>query len=310
MTSPRYPDSPFAFAVSASPARAPDRWADEARRAEDLGYQALLVPDHLASGGPLAATAVAGAATTSLRVGPLVMAVDFQHPIGLAREAITLDVLLRGRLELGLGAGWRPADYEGMGMKMPPAADRVERLRAVAARLRDVWHQSWADNAPDGTGLGPRPHRAAVTLVLGGGGRRVLEVAVEHADVVNVSASMAGAPSGAPLGATACEVAFARRLEWIVQRADRLDRWPVLQCLVFETSVTAHAGRFAAERVCPGFGLPVDEVLRSPLTLIGTVDELCEKLHACRASLGISYWVVKSAAMEPFAPVVERLAGT
>jgi hypothetical protein len=53
----------------------------------------------------------------------------------------------------------------------------------------------------------------------------------------------------------------------------------------------------------------VEELLRSPLTLIGTVDEICRKVELCREALGITYWVVKSEVLRDFAPVVARLAG-
>ena len=84
-----YPSSPLAFAVQAAPTRHIDRWAAFAGEAENLGYRAILIPDHIGSGGPLTAMAVAGAATTSLHVGTLVLAVDFQQPVSLVQELTT-----------------------------------------------------------------------------------------------------------------------------------------------------------------------------------------------------------------------------
>ena len=112
---------PFRFAVTASHAASAAEWAALARRAEELGYASILVPDHLGSQlSPIAALGAAAAATTRLRIGGFVFANDFRHPLLLAREAATLDLLSDGRLELGLGAGWRTADYRQLGLTYDP----------------------------------------------------------------------------------------------------------------------------------------------------------------------------------------------
>ena len=68
----------------------------------------MFVPDHFDEGlGPITAMATAAAATTTLNVGPLVLDCDFRHPAVLARELATIDVVSEGRLEVGLGAGWK-----------------------------------------------------------------------------------------------------------------------------------------------------------------------------------------------------------
>src|SRR6186997_1879286 len=83
-------------------------WADSVRELEDLGYSTLFVPDHLNSGfAPLAAMTAAVSVTQDLRVGPLVLDCDFRHPAMVARELATIEVVSGGRLEVGLGAGWK-----------------------------------------------------------------------------------------------------------------------------------------------------------------------------------------------------------
>ena len=87
------------------------------RTAEKLGYSMLFVADHLpVAAAPLLALAAAAEATTALRVGTLVLNNDFRHPVMLAKEAATLDVLSGGRLELGLGAGWAKFEYDQAGL--------------------------------------------------------------------------------------------------------------------------------------------------------------------------------------------------
>jgi probable F420-dependent oxidoreductase len=120
---------PFRFGVIAYHAGSKEEWRTKARRAEHLGYSVLLVPDHLeAQLAPVPALLAAAEATTSLRVGSYVFANDFRHPVLLAQEAATLDVLSDGRFELGIGAGWMRIEYEHVGIPYAPAAIRVSRL--------------------------------------------------------------------------------------------------------------------------------------------------------------------------------------
>jgi probable F420-dependent oxidoreductase len=304
----------FAFAVQAAPARHGSDWAGVARDAEDLGYRALLVPDHQGSGGPIVSMAIAGAATTSLRVGTLMLAVDMHNPVVLAQELVSLDAMLGGRLEIGLGAGWMARDYERTGVRMDPIGERIERLREFANVLRELWAGEPVDHdGPryrfSGAVVAPVPHSATPTLVLGGGGRRMLELAVEVADIVNLGAAMIAGSKDAPLGDSAGMVAFERRLDWVEAAARRWGCRPRVQCLAYETYIAADARNHAEKRVSRSFGLATDELMRSPLALLGTVEELCEKIERLRERLAISYWVVKGPSMRDFAPVVERLAG-
>src|SRR6266705_3139655 len=108
--------------------RSARQWRELAVRAEGLGYSTLSVGDHVGQYGPVAAMAAAAAATSQLRVSALTLANDYRHPVVLAQEAATLDVVSGGRLELGIGAGWMHSDYEGLGIVMDTASTRIERL--------------------------------------------------------------------------------------------------------------------------------------------------------------------------------------
>ena len=102
----------FAAQLSKGPGGTARGWAEQARQAEDLGYSALLMPDHFGDQlAPAPALAAAAAATTTLRVGSLVFGNDYRNPFVLAKEAATLDVLSDGRFEMSLGAGWMKTDY-------------------------------------------------------------------------------------------------------------------------------------------------------------------------------------------------------
>ena len=120
---------PFRFAVDLQRPLAGSSWTDSVREVEALGYSTMFVPDHFDEGvGPIAALATAAAITTTLRVGPLVFDCDFRHPAVLARELATIDLLSEGRLEVGLGAGWKNLDYTRSGIPMDPPKVRVDRM--------------------------------------------------------------------------------------------------------------------------------------------------------------------------------------
>ena len=119
----------FAAQLSKGPEGTARSWAEQARQAEDLGYSALLMPDHFGDQlAPAPALAAAAAATTTLRVGSLVFGNDYRNPFVLAKEAATLDVLSEGRFEISLGAGWMKTDYEEAGLTYDTPRVRVERF--------------------------------------------------------------------------------------------------------------------------------------------------------------------------------------
>ncbi|MGA0970567.1 MAG: LLM class flavin-dependent oxidoreductase, partial [Ilumatobacteraceae bacterium] len=108
---------PFRFGVQVRTATDAAAWADLARRSEDLGIDVLTMPDHFDDQlAPIPALQAAADATTTLRVGALVHDNDYKHPVVLAKELATIDVLSGGRLEIGLGAGWMESDYRQSGI--------------------------------------------------------------------------------------------------------------------------------------------------------------------------------------------------
>src|ERR1700726_2955879 len=121
---------PFRFGVVAAHAPSRAAWVAIARRAEELGYATLLMPDrtNMGSLAPIPALAVAASATTSLRVGSYVFCNGDRHPVLLAREAATLDLLSDGRFEPGLGAGVSSSEFQQMGIPYGSAGARVDHL--------------------------------------------------------------------------------------------------------------------------------------------------------------------------------------
>jgi probable F420-dependent oxidoreductase len=304
---------PFRFGVQAAVAPTMRAWRDQARMAEDLGYSTLYVSDHLdAQFGPLVATTVAAETTSTLQVGFAVLNNDLRNPVVLAKEIATLGLAAEGRVEVGLGAGWLRSDYEQAGIEFDEPAVRVDRLAESLTVMKRLWNQGEATFAGRyhtvrGARCEPRP-ASPPRVIVGGGSRKILTVAAEHADTVGVNTSLASGVSAGDLAGQATFDHYDRCLTWIREAApDRFDSIE-LQIVAFATRVVA--SQRAAVRTATMLGLPGEEALELPIVLIGTPDELCERLLERRKRWGFTNIVVPGEAMETFAPVVAQLAGT
>jgi len=318
MTTMAHP-RPFRFAAQLS--KAPDAtarsWADQARRAEDLGYSTLLMPDHFGDQlAPVPAMMAAAAATTSLRVGALVFDNDYRHPLMLAKEAATIDLLSDGRLELGIGAGWMRSDYEESGMAYDAPAVRVDRFEegvtVVTGLLEAEGPFSFSGSyytITEHTPL-PRPvQRPRPPIIIGGGGRRVLGIAARHAEIVSINVNLRSGTAGPEAATNATPEATRRKIGWVRDAAGKRFADIELNTLIGFAMVTDDA-RSLAEAMAPNFGIAPDDALHVPLALVGTLDEMVEELRWRRHEYGISYYSIEADVWETIGPVVSRLAGT
>ncbi|HTT85843.1 MAG TPA: TIGR03621 family F420-dependent LLM class oxidoreductase [Acidimicrobiales bacterium] len=306
---------PFRFAVQLSNAGSAPAWRELARKTEDLGYSTLFMPDHLGDQwAPLVALTVAAEATSGLRVGTLVLDNDFRHPVVVAKEAATLDLLSEGRLELGLGAGWMRDDYDQSGIAYDAPATRVARLAEALSIMKDLWRDGHCDHkgthyTVNGAQGLPRPHRRPHPLLLiGGGSPTVLALAGREADVVGVNPRLTEGFYGPGAIASAKPEYYDERLEWVRRAAG--DRFPdiEIQSLTFVVHVVPN-GAELIEQLAPSVGMTPAEAAEAPAALIGSVDELVETLERRRRRWAMNYWVVHEADMDAFAPVVARLTG-
>lgn len=276
---------PFRFGVVAVSAPDAGRWTATARWAQDAGLASLLLPDLPAPvPAPFTALAVAAAATTTLEVGTWVLANDFRHPVVVAREAATLDLLSGGRFRLGLGAGQPANGYDALGIAVDPGATRVERLaesaRIVNALLRgervDVSGEHYTI---EGAALLPVPARKP-PLLIAAGGRRATELAAAEADTVALSTFSADR--------------IARQVEWLTTAAG--PRFAELELAL----------RFSTPSSTVGPPIPED----SPNLLGGSAGQVTDHLLRLRDRFGISYVVLDEMAARELEPVIRRLAGT
>ncbi len=307
--------APFRFTLQASKCRTVAEVVDMAKRAEDLGYHALTIADHLDTQvGPLTTLAAAAQATTTLRVGTLVLANDYRHPVVLAKEIASLDQLSNGRVIFGLGAGWAVDDYHQAGIAMDRPGVRIERL----AEALDVFEGLFSGEpvVHDGPhyqvhGIvgAPEPvQKPRPTLLLGGGGQRMLTLAAQRADIVAVNVNLAGGHVDASVGPDATAERADEKVAWI--RAAAADRAtpPVLQVRQHLAMVTDDVAP-VAELFGDAFGITPEQAVASPFQLVGTVDQIVDMLEERRERWGFSDIGLSAEAIDDLAPVVARLAG-
>src|SRR4029077_10136364 len=135
----------------------------------------------------------AAEATTHLRVGTNVLNNDLRHPVLVAREAATADLLTDGRFQLGLGAGSIRSEYEQAGLKFDRGAIRVERLAEAVAIIKGLLRGDEVTFEGQhyrvtGHRIAPLPvQKPHPPILIGGHGPRLLSLAAREADMVGFS---------------------------------------------------------------------------------------------------------------------------
>jgi F420-dependent oxidoreductase-like protein len=172
-----------------------------AHTAERLGYHSLWLYDHFYHFPspsnervlePWTLMSVLAGATSTIRLGTLVLCTGYRPPALLAKMAATLDVLSGGRLEFGYGAGWHAEEFAGYGYPFPPVATRIRQMEEALTLIRRLWTEARVSCAGPHYRLEdaicePKPvQRPHPPITIGGGGERLLLRAVaRHADIWN-----------------------------------------------------------------------------------------------------------------------------
>jgi probable F420-dependent oxidoreductase len=297
--------------------------AETARRAESLGYSAVLIPDHLVGQhAPIPFLATVAAATERLRIGSFVFNAALRHPAVLAQDLASLDVLSGGRLEVAIGAGWNKPEFDAVGLPFDPVGARVARLAEAVAVLKGCFADgpfSFAGEhytITDYDALPKPAQRPHPPLFIGGGGRRTLTLAGREADIVGISPRLLPGDQTHPAAdwTSMSVAAAAEKIGWV--RAAAGDRFEAIELNTYPSGgparITNDALAIARERADDvrartGLELTPEDVLDSPHVFVGTVDAIVDKILGLRERLGITAITVDD--IDAFAPVVERLAG-
>ncbi|MDT4941175.1 MAG: hypothetical protein QOJ34_1264 [Pseudonocardiales bacterium] len=310
---------PFRFLADMHPIVAGPDLAATARRAEEMGYHGLVIPDHLIEQlSPVVAMATAVAATSTLRVAAFVFNNDLRHPAVLAQDLASIDVLSGGRLDVAIGAGWNKPEYDAIGLPFDRTPVRQARLAESITVLKGLFsgepfsfageHYTITDYSAHPVPV-QRPHPP---FFVGGGGRRTLTLAGREADIVGLAPRIT---AEGKLEAGSLTLAAAReKIEWV--RAAAGERFDSLEFNVYPSSwpVTVTDDLHGEARLVidhlrsrTGVELTEDEVIDSPHLFIGSIDRLVEKFLHLREELGITSFMLGE--IDELAPVVERLAG-
>ncbi|MGY1736596.1 TIGR03621 family F420-dependent LLM class oxidoreductase [Geodermatophilus sp. SYSU D00684] len=297
-------------------------WQAGVRRLEDLGFDTVSVSDHLSGGwalDPMVSLQAAADVTSTVRLLTLVVNNDLRHPVLLHKAAANLDVFSGGRLELGLGAGWMETDYQASGMTFDSPGVRIDRLGESVTILKSLFSGTAVTfsgrhyGVEDLVGLPETTQRPRPPLLLGGGGRRMLELAAREADIVGVHPRLRSGRLDAAAVADLSPAAVAEKVHLVHDAARRAGREPddlELQFSVYHCQVgpVGPPGPRASS-----FARLLDEspelLAGSPAVLRGSREECIDLLVQRREEYGFSYLSL-GGDVDAVAPVVSALSGT
>lgn len=278
---------PFRFAASFLSTGSAAEWRDKCRRAEDLGYDAITVPDFLGGPSPFLALATAAEVTSRVRLGTYVLNAGLYRSAVLARDVTAADQLADGRLELGIGAGYLKADFEAAGLAFPSARARADHLEQTAVELRALL----AKRTPP--------------LLIGGNSARVLAVAARHADIVSTTGAEPKTERSRPRAMDYSTLAG--HVEVVRASAGERIGELELNVLVHLIHLTDERDGGLALLQKQADHLPAGDLAKLPTLLSGTAQAVADKLVGQRETLGFSYFTVLEPMMENFAQVMEKL---
>ena len=268
----------FRFGFGLHAAQRQSSVQDWARRAEDMGYDVLHVPDHLGAPAPFPTLMTAAAATEKLHVGTFVLNAGFYKPALLARDVAAMRDLTGGRLELGLGAGYVKEEFEAAEIPFPTARQRVDHLRHLIEYLGEHVHD--------------------VPILVAGNGNRLLTIAAELAQIIGLTGGDPASDGGDPL---AERIAFVRGAA--PDRFDDLELNIAITAMPIDDSGVPDLS--ITRRFLPD--LTDEQLLRTPGVLSGSTSDVADEIRRYRDTYGVSYIIVQQPHAEAFAKVIALL---
>ena len=310
----QFPHRGFRFGVQVSKETTAKGWAELARRTEAAGYEVLTMPDHFTDQlAPIPALMAAASATTTLRVGALVFDNDYKHPVILAKELATIDLLSEGRLEIGLGAGWMISDYEEAGIPYDSPKVRIDRFIEGVAVIRGAMAEGSFSFSGDHYTITnyngqPKPMQARPPLLIGGGGKRVLSYAAREADIIGINGTMTAGVVGPEALSTMTAESVDEKVAIVAAAGAHRINDIEMNIRTFFVKVTNDRAA-TVDGISSMFGVSKDMIDASPFALIGSVEECIEQLLERRERWGFSYTIVGAENIDECAPIVAALRG-
>ncbi|WP_082977048.1 LLM class F420-dependent oxidoreductase [Mycobacterium sp. 852002-50816_SCH5313054-b] len=250
---------------------------DKVKRAEDLGYDILCVPDHLGAAAPSPTLTAVAMVTSRIRLSMYVLNAGFYKPALLSRDLQALDLLSDGRLEIGLGTGYVKEEFEAAEIPYPSAGARVDYLDHMTSYLKE--------------------HQPKTPILIAGNGDRVLTIAARQADIIGLT------------GARVRDVEdpLAERIEFV--RTAASDRFDALELNMVITAMPPEGESVPDLRMTRQYApdLSDDQLLSMPSVLSGSPREMADTLSALRDKYGLTCFTVQDNNLDTFAKVIAEL---
>ena len=290
---------PFRFGVVVSHAQSHTAWISTARQVEQLGYTTLLMPDRTTIGSlaPFTALAVAAEATKVLRIGSYVFCNEYRHPVILAREAASLDLLSEGRFELGLGAGVGPYESQRMGIPFANASVRVGHLEEALQLIKQLFIEETVNfngkyyTITEMKGNIPPVQKPHMPILVAGAGERMLKLAAREVDIIAIGSKITAQ------GVDPTDATLEQKIAWIKEAAGKRFEDLELSQTIYDLVITDSEAAISSHQ-----GPPIP---KRPVSTEQAVAQLLEQ----RERYGFSYLQVYEGQMENFAPIVAKLVG-
>ena len=305
---------PFRFGLSVGGTTGRDDFVATVRKAEASGFDVICSADHISRRFGVLPMLATAAEISTLRISPMVIANDYRHPVLLAKETATIDVLSGGRFELGIGTGWIEDQYNAAGIPYDPPRVRVDRFEEALTVIKGCWTGEpftfKGEHYRVEQVTCPSPiQRPYPPLLIAGAGRRMLRLAGQQANIVSIAPLTKGISGFDEFDAAVATSGdrIDAQLGWIQETAQ--DRF-----IDIELSVMAHHVEVTPDfdetvaRIASETDTTEEQVLHSPHMLIGPVERIIETLLNNRERFGISYIVFLGADLEAIGPVVEHLS--
>jgi probable F420-dependent oxidoreductase len=243
---------------------------EQARRAESIGFEVILLPDHLGFTAPLVPLVAIAQAAPSVQVSNLVLNAAFYRPALLARDLASVDSATGGRLIIGLGAGYVEDEFVAAGLPFPSPGERVRLLTEHVTEIRRLL--SDPGNIPPSVQTPP-------PIMVAGMGNKLLRMAARQADIVAI-ASMG------------TEADVAERVAFVKAQAGARTDDIELAFSFFQVSMDDPSDLSLLKLLAPDAD---ESEMRQWATLLdGTVDEAAERIHRLHNELGISYFTANA----------------
>ena len=307
----------ISFAVQGQPTSR-ESWLALARRAEELGFEALSIADHPGTtASPFVALAAAAQVTQRIQLAPSVINAGAWEPLALAAEVATLDVVSDRRTLLGIGAGHTPREWSQVGREFPTARQRLDHLEAVVSCVRRLLAGERVTFEKDSVCLNdaalewPAPSRNNVPVLIGGNARGLVALAARHADVLELTGLGRTLSNGHAHQALWATEDVDERVQLLhASRGANISLGALVQKVEIASDRTgaAEAYRSLMATALPEEHLPtLEEILETPFLLIGTEDQIVEQLRTNQTRWGFTRYTTREPDIDRVSGIIERL---